>query len=757
MAKKKVVKQPKGESLLVELLTEELPPKSLKRLSEAFTNGVVDGLKEKQFVSTDAKAESFATPRRLAVRIPNVIAKQTDRNVERKGPSVQAGLDASGQPTPALLGFARSCNTDVAKLERRKDDKGEYFVYQLKQKGEPLAQHLSAVIETALKKLPVAKLMRWGALDVQFVRPVHGLIALHGNKVVPAQVLGLKSGNKTLGHRFLSKGPVVIARATDYESTLEKKGKVFVSFEQRRALIKKELERAELELARIIATKSGGRVPPSPPRIIVDTERAELPQHIFPRTPNSEAIDRAVNCSGGSALLDEVTALVEWPRAYYGHFDVQFLNVPVECLALTMKQNQKYFPAFDQSAELMPYFVVIGNNEGNERTQVNIVSGNERVVRPRLADARFFFQQDKKVRLEARVPQLSSVVFHAKLGSQLERTTRIQLLAGQIARELKANVQFAERAAWLAKADLLTGMVGEFPELQGVMGRYYASADLENEIVANAIEAHYRPKFAGDKLPVGHVACSVSLSDKLDTLVGIYGIGLAPTGDKDPFGLRRAAVGVIRVLMEKSLPLDLLELIEHARQRFPRDIISSTVTQDLRMFFMDRLRPYLRDRGYAPDEIEAVLALNPTRLDRVVPRLEALQKFRALPEGMALAAANKRIHNILRQAGKDAPDVIKPEEWVTPALDGSLLQEAAEKELCEQLAKVITKIEPLVASGDYDSALKELASLRGAVDMFFDEVMVMAEDQNLRVARLQLLAVVRSQFYQIADVSRLQG
>ena len=706
----KTKKAPKGDLLLVELLTEELPPKSLKRLSEAFANGVFDGLKEKHFASERSKLEAFATPRRLALRVSGVVAMQADRVVERKGPSVQAGLDASGAPTQALLGFARSSGADVKKLERRKDDKGEYFVFTAKQKGEPLADHLSAIIEASLKKLPVAKLMRWGAREVQFVRPVHGLIALHGSKLVPAEVLGLKSGNKTLGHRFLSKGAVVVRRAADYEKLLEKNGKVVVSFEKRRDAIIKELEKAAARLGKGAEWRLGKEL----------------------------------------ELVDEVTSIVENPHVYVGAFDEAFLEVPRECLIVSMQQHQKYFPVADSAGKLQSKFLFVSNMQPKDPSQ--IVHGNERVLRARLSDAKFFYVQDRKHSLEERVPRLANVVYHNKLGSQLQRVQRLTKLAEHIVWDKRLTAA-AEQAAYLCKADLLTDMVGEFPEPKGIMGRYYARHDGAAAEVADAIEQHYYPRTAGGALPQGPVAITVALADKLDTLVGIYGIGLVPTGDKDPFGLRRAALGVIRILIEHSLPLDLVDLLEHARQQFPRDIMPSTVTQDLRKFFMDRLPPYLRERGYAPDEIDAVLALDVTlhKLDHVIPRLDALKKFRALPEGMALAAANKRISNILRQAGDGNPDKI------VPAIDGSLLQEDAEKELAKQLGEVVLKVHPLAANSDYAGALKELSRLRAAVDAFFDKVMVMADDVALRNARLGLLAEIRRAFQQIADVSKLQG
>jgi glycyl-tRNA synthetase beta chain len=690
---------------LVELLTEELPPKSLKRLSESFSQSLFDALKGLGFLADGAAAQPFATPRRLAVHITQVLDKQPDRINERKGPSVAAGLDANGQPTPALAGFAKSCGVEVGKLARIKGDKGEQFAYRFKQKGEPLAKHLAGAVEAALKRLPVAKLMRWGAGEAQFVRPVHGVILLHGNKVVPGTVLGLKSGNKTLGHRFLSKGAIVIPHADKYAATLGKSGKVIASFEERRAEIESQLNAAAKKIA------SGVRW----------------------------------DLGKSAELLDEVTSIVEHPVVLAGGFDEAFLAVPKECLVISMQQHQKYFPLADASGKLLARFLFVSNMRAADPAQ--IVHGNERVLRARLSDARFFYDQDRKARLEARVPRLANVVYHNKLGSQLERVQRLQKLAAAIGGKLGAEVSAAERAAYLCKADLLTEMVGEFPELQGVMGTYYARHDGEPEAVARAIARHYQPRQSGDALPDTSLDQALALADKLDTLVGIHGIGLAPTGDRDPFGLRRAALGVARILIEKALPLDVTELLSLARSQFPAGVVAESVAQDLHVFLLDRLRPYCRERGFKPDEIEAVLALNPTRFDQTLKRLEALQAFRKLPEAEALAAANKRIRNILRQAG-GAP---------TAPVNGALLREEAEQRLAEQVAARRAEVEPLFAAGNYAEALKRLAGLRASVDTFFDKVMVMAEDEALRRNRLALLNGLSELFLGAADISRLQG
>ena len=725
-------KNKSNDNLLIELRTEELPPKSLERLSLAFAGGIYASLKEQGFLAADSVQQVFATPRRLAVLISQVLPKQPDRMVERKGPAVSGGVGADGQPSPALLGFAKSCGVDADKLQKRSGDKGEYFVYSFKQKGEGLAQHLAAIVETSLKKLPVAKLMRWGDKDVQFVRPVHGLIMLHGKKVVAGEVLGLKSGNKTLGHRFLGEeGWIKILSAENYAKTLEKAGKTIVDFKTRREIIKAEIGKIEREFDTRI-----------------DMESQVQPGHMFPGTGSLTDTENAKFYGGGGALLNEVTALTEYPKVYMGKFESIFLDVPLECLTITMKYHQKYFPVFGRDAKLLPQFVIISNME--TKNTKHIIHGNERVLRARLSDAKFFFEQDKKTKLKDRVQRLDKVVYHNKLGSQLERVERIQKLAGEVAGLLNANKEHAQLAAYLCKADLLSDVVGEFPELQGVMGKYYALNDGENEIVASAIEGHYRPRFAGDGLPDGKVACSVALADKLDTLVGIYGVGLVPTGDKDPFGLRRQALGVIRILMEsKNFPsVDILELLQLARGHFPSGVVADSVAQDLYGFMLDRLKPYLREKGFLPDEIDAVLSLNPTRLDQVIQRLEALQIFRGMPEAAALAAANKRIHNILKQAGGDAK---------AQTVESGLLIEDAEKALAERLAVVATQVAPLFAAGKYTDALKHLAQLRDPVDAFFDKVMVMADDEKLRRSRLALLHQIRQLFLQAADISRLQS
>ena len=700
---RQVTKNTTAAPLLVELLTEELPPKALARLMEAFSHGLTMALKEKNFLLPECEPQPYATPRRLAVVLSHVLGKQADRVVERKGPAVANAMGADGTPAPALLGFSKSCGVEVSRLERQVGEKGEYFVYRARQKGEPLKNHLPALVEAVLKKLPVPKLMRWGSGEAQFVRPVHGVILLHGNKLVPGTVLDLKSGNKTRGHRFLSKGVLLVKHAKDYEKVL-RQGKVLASFEARRETIARDLDAA--------AHKVGTGV------------RWDL---------------------GKSAeLVDEVTSIVEWPVVLRGGFDKAFLEGPKECLVISMQQHQKYFPLADAKGRLLPQFLFVSNQQAANPKQ--IIAGNERVLRARLSDARFFYDQDRKQKLETRVPRLASVVYHNKLGSQLERVERLVKLAGEIAERLEADRGLAERAARLAKADLLTDMVGEFPELQGIMGRYYAGHDGEPPAVVAAIEQHYWPKSAGGELPQDRAAVSVALADKLDTLVGIFGIGLVPTGDKDPFGLRRAALGIARLLIEKQLPLDAVELLVLARGHFPSGVVADSVAQDLYAFMLERLKPYLRDQGFEADEVDAVLALQPTRLDQLLLRLRALQAFRVLPEAEALAAANKRIRNILRQAG-DVP---------TAVVDAALLHESAEQQLAREIDRLRVPVEALFDSGDFTAALRKLAALRASVDAFFDQVLVMAEDAALRQNRLALLSGLSQLFLGAADISRLQ-
>jgi len=688
------------DSLLVELLTEELPPKSLKALSTAFADEIVKGLARHDLRVRDAAAaQPYATPRRLAVLVPGVLAESEERCIEVTGPSIKVGLDANGAPTPALLGFARKNNVPVDALTRRDTPKGPVFVAQVTVAGNTLAGLLADVVEEALKKLPIPKVMRWGDGDAEFVRPVHGLVMLHGTRVVPGVVLGLTSGDKTRGHRFLSDGEITIAAAESYARQLRDEGQVIANFDERRA---------DIEQLLLAAAKR---------------ESATLGAY--------------------QDLLDEVTALVEHPSVYVGKFDAEYLEVPPECLVLTMRQNQKYFPLFDAQEALLPRFLIVSNMRVDDPS--HIVNGNQRVVRPRLDDARFFYVQDRKQRLEERVPLLARVVYHNKLGTQLERVERIQLNAGKIARALGADALLAERAAWLAKADLLTGMVGEFPELQGVMGRYYAVHDGEPHVVAAAIEEHYRPRYAGDALPEGEIACAVALAEKLDTLAGLFGIGQQPSGERDPFGLRRAALGVLRILVERALPLSLHDLVNDAFGTYKGRI--GDAHTDLAMFLRERFAGYLKDRSYTAREVDAVLSLDPARADLVPHQLAAVRAFSALPEAESLAAANKRVANILRQAEAKGESFVDAE--------ASRLREPAERTLFDALQNTAQRAHALFDRGDYTGYLKSFAVLKAPVDSFFDTVMVMVEDDHLRRNRLALLRDLRHAMNRVADISKL--
>lgn len=687
-----------NDTLLIELRTEELPPKSLRNLSEAFANGVFSALGTHQLLDAGSQCQPYATPRRLALTITGVAARQPDRIIEKKGPAVAGALDAEGRPTPALSGFMRAAGVTFAELSRVGDGKGEYFVARREQKGQPLTALLAELVAQALKKLPIAKLMRWGASEHQFVRPVHSLILLHGATIIDGEVLGLTSDRRTIGHRFLAEGEIVIDHAAQYAERLAT-GKVIASFAERRATIAAQLDAA--------ASRLGAKMP------------------------------------AADGLLDEVTSLVEWPAVYVGEFEADYLQVPQECLILTMQQNQKYFPLLDGAGKLLNKFLIVSNMP-LDRPE-NIVNGNERVVRPRLADARFFFDQDRKHGFAARVDRLGSVVYHHKLGTLGDRAQRLARLARRIAERLHADGELAESAGRLAKVDLLTDMVGEFPELQGIMGRYYLLHEGGQPVVADAIEQHYRPRFAGDALPEGNIASAAALADKLDALVGFFGIGQVPTGDKDPFGLRRAALGVLRILMETPLPLDLGELITEATDALTgQGLTLMSVDEPLLTFMLDRLRGLLKDAGHGADIVEAVLAQRPTRIDRIPAKLAAVREFLALPEAASLAAANKRIGNILKKADGN-----------TPAPDPTLLVEDAEKALFQRVVLIAPLLEAHLANEDYADALAVLASLRAEVDRFFAEVMVNSEQPLLRGNRLGLLQVLSGQMNAVADIARL--
>ena len=691
-------------SLLVELNTEELPPKALKSLSEAFAAGIEKGLRSRNFLSSDSQATAFGAPRRLAVHIAAVAARSPDQPFRQKLVPVSVGLDAQGNATPALLKKLATlgANVDHRLLKRESDGKQDVLVYEGTQSGTDLADGLQAALDEAIGKLPIPKVMSYqladGTTTVQFVRPVHRLVALHGAQVVPVAALGLQAGRETFGHRFHTSGPLAIRDADSYARQLEVEGKVIASFGERRARIE------------ALLTEAAGRL----------AATAVMP----------------------GELLDEVTALVEWPVVYASEFEREFLDVPQECLVLTMQQNQKYFALRDDAGRLLNRFLLVSHLETADPSA--IITGNARVVRARLADAKFFFDQDRRRTLESRLPLLSNVIYHAKLGSQLERVERITGIAVEIAKMLGIDRTHVERAARLAKADLRTDMVGEFPELQGLMGRYYAQHDGEPADVAAAIEEHYRPRFADDALPATPVGTCVALADKLETLVGLFGVGEKPTGDKDPYALRRHAIGVLRMLSEKRLPLAIDALLAAATQAFNGMRSFTPASAEIAAFFYDRLRGLLREQGYSANEVESVVAPAPQRIDDIAERLAAVRAFMQLPEAESLAAANKRIGNILKKS-----------EGAAASVDAALLFEPAEKALAEAFAQAAPRAQHHFAAGDYAGALCALAPLKLPVDKFFDDVMVNVEDAKLRANRLALLAQLRAQMNRVADLSLL--
>ena len=721
-------------NLLVELFVEELPPKALKKLGDAFAGVLAEQLRAQGLAGADAKVTAYASPRRLAAHITDVAAKAADQAVRQKLMPVAVGLDAQGQPTPALRKKLQGLGVDIgsdaalaavlARLQRASDGKAEALFLDSVAPGATLAVGLQKALHEAIAKLPIPKVMSYqleaGCADcelpgwstVHFVRPAHGLVALHGAQVVPVHALGLRAGRHTHGHRFEAQAESIeLPHADAYAEALRTQGAVIAHFGERRALIESQLHQA--------AAQAG----------------------------------QALSAIKDDALLDEVTALVERPNVLVCKFEPEFLEVPQECLILTMQANQKYFPLLDATGKLTNRFLVVSNISPQDASAV--VGGNERVVRPRLADAKFFFDQDRKKPLASRVPQLAKVVYHNKLGTQLERVQRVRAIGRAIAAALAQQfgnsgdstlVQQADQAAELAKADLLTDMVGEFPELQGTMGRYYALHDGLPAAVADAIEDHYKPRFAGDSLPRGTVGVVVALADKLETLVGMFGIGNLPTGERDPFALRRHALGVIRMLIDKALPLELDALLAAAVPAF------GSLIEDQRApladFIYERLAGLLREQGYAAREVEAVLALRPQRLADVPQRLQAVRAFATLPEAEALAAANKRIANILKKAG-DA------EQVVDAHVSALLLQEDAEQNLYAAMQSTVPQADAQFDAGDYTAALQTLAGLRAPVDAFFDDVLVNAEQLDLRLNRLGLLKKLHLAMNRVADLSRL--
>lgn len=687
-----------NKDLLIELGTEELPPKALQSLTQSFCDSIETQLKGSELAFTSVKP--FNSPRRIAILVTDLQSEQADKTVEKRGPAVSVAFDDAGQPTKAALGWARGNGISIEQAERLVTDKGEWLLHTATEKGQSVTTLLQGFIDNALKQLPIPRPMRWGNSNHSFIRPVHQVTVLFGDDIVDVTVLGIASSNTVTGHRFHHPERVTIKHPQSYVEQMAE-AHVLVDFEQRKAVIREQIE----ELA--------------------EAEQA---------TPVMD-----------DDLLDEVASLVEWPVAHVASFDDGFLEVPKEALIYTMKDDQRYFPLQNQQGELLPRFIFIANIESKDPSQV--ISGNEKVVRPRLADAQFFFKTDQKTKLADRVSKLHSVLFQKQLGTLGDKAERISGLAKQIAMELNDDADAAARAGLLAKADLMSDMVMEFPEVQGVMGMHYARIDGEPELVAEAIEAHYHPRFAGDTLPQSKVGCAVALADKLDTLAGIFGIGQLPKGDRDPFALRRAAIGMLRILIEKELTLDLNELVHNAIVGYGDKIEHSDalVTQVVD-FLIGRFRAYYEEQGISVDVIQAVQARRPTIAFDFDRRIQAVSEFKSNPEATALAAANKRVGNILAKSDATIADVSEP-----------LLQEEAEIALYKALKDAKSEVLSSVASSDYSAALSRLASLRAPVDSFFDNVMVNADDDAIRVNRLALLADLRTQFLHIADISLLQS
>ncbi len=683
--------------LLLEIGTEELPPKALKQLSAAFTAGMVDGLKKAGFeIKT---VESFASPRRLAVLIKNIAASQPDRKVERKGPALKAAFDGAGNPTRAVLGFARSCGVEVDQLEQQKTEKGTWLVFKAVEKGRALSALIEDIANQALAKLPIPKRMRWGDKTAEFVRPVHWIVLMYGSDVIDAEILGVKSANQTQGHRFHTKAAVTLAQASDYKVQLRTEGFVLADFNERQQNIKHQVVAA--------AEKLGGVA----------------------------LIDRN--------LLDEVTALNEWPVVVAGGFEASFLSVPAEALIKTMQDNQKYFPVVDKNGQLKNSFITVSNIESQAPEKVKV--GNERVIRPRLADAKFFWEQDQKQSLADFAPLLENVVFQEKLGSIADKTRRVSALSESIAQSLNASVDYAKRAAQLSKCDLMTEMVGEFASLQGVMGKRYAEVSGEPEEVAMAIDEQYKPRGASDDTATTATGQILSISDKLDTLVGIFAIGQKPTGVKDPYALRRASLGILRTIIERELDLDLKTMITESAKLLADRVDAAKVESEVFDYILDRLRAYYLDRGILVDVFNSVARLKPSRPLDFDKRIKAVTVFRTLPEAESLATANKRVSNIIKKSALSTAGNV----------DELLLEEAAEKDLYQQLVVLQAKVGPLFDASDYTAALKQLSVLREPVDAFFDSVMVMSEDEKIKNNRIALLNIMHTLFLCAADLSQL--
>ena len=685
------------QNFLVEIGTEELPPKALKTLATSFADNVEAELNQAG-LSFD-KIEWFAAPRRLALKVLNLATQQPSKEIEKRGPAVSAAFDAEGKPTKAAEGWARGCGITVEQAERIATDKGEWLVHRAKIEGQPTKNLLNDIVANALAKLPIPKPMRWADKTVQFIRPVHTVTMLLGDELIEGEILGVASARTIRGHRFLGEKEFEIQHADQYPQLLREKGSVVADFNERKAEI--------LAKSQAKATALGG---------VADIEES---------------------------LLEEVTSLVEYPNVLAAKFEERFLAVPAEALVYTMKGDQKYFPIYDKEGKLLPHFIFVSNINPEDPTA--IIEGNEKVVRPRLTDAEFFFKTDLKQKLVDRLPRLETVLFQQQLGTLKDKTDRIEQLAGEIAKQIGADEAKAKRAGLLSKCDLMTNMVFEFTDTQGVMGMHYARHDGEDEEVAVALNEQYMPRFAGDELPKSLVASAVALADKFDTLTGIFGIGQAPKGSADPFALRRAALGALRIIVEKNLPLDLEDLVKKSAALFGDKLTNKNVVADVVDFMLGRFRAWYQDEGIAVDVIQAVLARRPTRPADFDARVRAVSHFRTLDSAEALAAANKRVSNILAKA-----DVTIGEINLTACV------EPAEKALAEAVLALRTEVQPLIAQGDYTAVLDKLASLRAPVDSFFDNVMVNAEDPALRQNRLAILNTLQGLFLQVADISVLQ-
>jgi glycyl-tRNA synthetase beta chain len=686
------------QDFLVELGTEELPPKALKSLSDAFTQGIQQGLEDAGIEL--GKVEAFAAPRRLAVRVRNLGDAQPDKPVEKRGPAIKAAFDDSGNPTRALTGFATSLGITPDQLDTMETDKGAWVVYRTIEKGRPTVDLLPELVDQSLAALPIPKRMRWGAHRTEFVRPVHWVIMLFGNKVIDTPLMGLNPGNKTRGHRFHCPKSLIVPTPGDYEVVLKQEGYVIADFAERRELIRRGV-------TAIARKEAGGEA-------VIDED-----------------------------LLDEVTALNEWPVPLMGRFEERFLQVPAEALISSMKEHQKYFHVVSGDGKMLPLFITVANLESKDPSQV--ISGNEKVIRPRLSDAAFFYETDRKTRLEDRIDRLKPIVFQEKLGSLYDKSVRVAALAEKIATAINSDPALAKRAAMLAKTDLVTEMVLEFTDLQGIMGEYYAANDGENPDVASALNEQYMPRFAGDDLPQTLTGCAVAIADRLDSLVGLFGINQPPSGTRDPFALRRASLGVLRIIIDRELPLDLQSCCEWAEENFTvltEQNTASTVVD----YMLERFRAHYEEQGINAEVYLAVHARRPTQPLDFDRRVKAVEAFRQLPEAQALAGANKRVSNILTKQGGDS---------IGETIDDSLLQDPAEKTLAEQIRQQAETVIPMFEKGDYAAALSSLASLREPVDNFFDEVMVMAEDDATRNNRLAMLNSLRNLFLRVADISVL--